>query len=162
MIQFLMLKLNGEGMHVSHHHLKIWIAVIWRRKDVQIWDLVYKILQNYDPFFYVETAIGWVTCPQPHKFELRIGHEGRVYKIWNSMYKIVQNEYKIMIQFFMLKLHLGGCLSPAPQIWIADGAKREWCTKFGTRCTKLYKISKKLWYIFRSRNPFWGAGDMHL
>ncbi len=24
------------------------------------------------------------------------------------MYKIVQNEYKIMIQFFMLKLHLGG------------------------------------------------------
>ncbi len=31
-----------------------------------------------------------------------------VYKIWDSMYKIVQNEYKIMIQFFMLRLHLGG------------------------------------------------------
>ncbi len=31
-----------------------------------------------------------------------------VYKIWDSMYKIVQNEYKIMVQFFMLKQHLGG------------------------------------------------------
>ncbi len=64
------------------------------------------------------------TCYQPSKFELRIEQEGRVYKISDSVYKIVENEYKIMIQFFMLKLHLGGCMSPAPQIWIADSARR--------------------------------------
>ncbi len=33
-------------------------------------------------------------CYQPPKFELQIEQEGMVYKI-------VQNEYKIMIQFFM-------------------------------------------------------------
>ncbi len=31
-----------------------------------------------------------------------------MYKIWDLVYKILQNEYKIMIQFFMLKLHLVG------------------------------------------------------
>ncbi len=36
----------------------------------------------------------------------------RPHKIWDLVYKIVQNEYKIMIQFFMLKVHLGGCMSP--------------------------------------------------
>ncbi len=40
--------------------------------------------------------------------------EGRVYKIWDLVYKILQTEYKVMIQFFMLKLHLGGCMSPSP------------------------------------------------
>ncbi len=52
---------------------------------------------------------------QPLKFELQIEQEGRVYKISDSVYNIVQNEYKIMIQFFMLKLHLGGCMSLAPK-----------------------------------------------
>ncbi len=53
--------------------------------------------------------------PLPLKFELRIA-EGRMYKVWDLVYKIVQNEYKIMIQFFMLKLSLGGggCMSSVP------------------------------------------------
>ncbi len=66
--------------------------------------------QNYDPVFYIETAFRWAACHQLPKFELPIAQEGMMYKIWDSMYKIVQNEYKIMIQFFMLKLHLGGGL----------------------------------------------------
>ncbi len=56
-------------------------------------------------------------CHQSLKFELRMGHEGRAYKIWNFMYKIVQNGNKIMIQFFILKLHFGGLhfTSPPPK-----------------------------------------------
>ncbi len=67
--------------------------------------------------FYVEIAFrgGGAACPHPLKFELRIAQEGRVYKIWDLVYKIIQNEQKIMIQFFILNLHLGCCMSPAPK-----------------------------------------------
>ncbi len=105
---------------------------------------------------------GCAACHQPPKFELPITQEGMVYKIWDSVYTIVQNEYKIMIQFFMLKLHLEGLHFTSPPNLNCRWRKREWCTKFGTRCTKLYKISTKFWYTFRSRNPFWVAGDMYL
>ncbi len=37
------------------------------------------------------------------KFELRKAKEGRVYKIWHLVYRIVQNEFKIMIYFSLLK-----------------------------------------------------------
>ncbi len=50
------------------------------------------------------------------EFELGIARERRVYKIWDSVYKIVRNEFKIMIQFFMVKLHLGGLHVTSPQI----------------------------------------------
>ncbi len=93
---------------------QIWIAESARRKDVENLGLdvqnCAKWVQNYDPVFYVETAFGGgmhVSAPTP-KFKLWLAEEER-------MYKIVQNEYKIMIQLFMLKLHLeGGCTFPTP------------------------------------------------
>ncbi len=42
------------------------------------------------------------------KFELRIAQEIRAYKIWDLVYKIVQNKYKIMIYFSLSKSVLGG------------------------------------------------------
>ncbi len=73
---------------------------------------MYKIVQNDDPVSYVENAFGvtHVTSPIP-KFQLPIVQEGMVYKIWDSVYKIVQNKYKIMIYFSFLKsvLWVGAC-----------------------------------------------------
>ncbi len=71
----------------------------------------------------------------------------------------VQNIYKIIIQFFTLKLHLGvvGCLSPAPNLNFGY-RKKEWCTKFGTWCTKLYKMSTTLWSSFSSWSYSCGRG----
>ncbi len=46
--------------------------------------------------------------PAPPKFELPIAQEGMVYKIWDSVYKIVKNKYKIMIYFSFSKSVLGG------------------------------------------------------
>ncbi len=37
--------------------------------------------------------------------------------------------------------------------------KMEWCTKFATQCTKLYKI---MIYFSFSKSVFGGAGDMYL
>ncbi len=74
----------------------------------KIWDSVYKIVQNYDPVFYVEIAFGGSACHKPPKFELSLAQEGMVYKIWDSVYKIVQNKYKIMIYFSFSKSVLGG------------------------------------------------------
>ncbi len=66
-----------------------------------------KWVQSYDPLFYVETALGGglhVSDPQ-----IWIADSGkRVYKIWNLVYKIVQNKYKIMIYFSLSKSVLGG------------------------------------------------------
>ncbi len=42
-------------------------------------------------------SVGGAACQQPPKFELPIAQEGMVYKICDSVYKIVQNKYKIMI-----------------------------------------------------------------
>ncbi len=52
----------------------------------------------------------------PLKFELPIVEKGRVYKISDLVYKIVQNEFKIMMQFFMLKLHVRRRHVSNPQI----------------------------------------------
>ncbi len=83
-------------------------------------------------FFYLETSFRGGGCMSPTpKFKLRIAQEGKVYKIWDLVYKIVQNKYKIMIQFFILKLHLGGCMSPAPQIWIVHSARRKGVQNLG-------------------------------
>ncbi len=91
MIQFFMLKLNG-GLHVSHHHPKIWITVTWRTKDRQIWNLVYKIVQNeykiMIQFFILKLHFGGAAFHQPPKFALCIAQEWTVYKIWNLVYKI--------------------------------------------------------------------------
>ncbi len=133
-----MFKLNFGG-YMSPTH-QIWIADSGR-KGVQNCT---KWVQNYDPVFYLETAFRRATCLQPSKLELRITEEGRVYKIWDFMYKIVLNEYKIMIQF----LCWNRILQPTKfELPIAEG-----CTKFGTRCTKLYKMSTKLWSSFLSWN----------
>ncbi len=52
---------------------------------------------------------GWCTSLTPTpKFELRLSEVGRMYKIWNLVYKIVQNEYKIMIYFSFSKSVLMG------------------------------------------------------
>ncbi len=68
-------------------------------KVYKICDWVYKIVQNYNPVFYVETALGGgAVCLRPPKFGLGIADEERVYKIWDLVYKIVQNKYKIMIR----------------------------------------------------------------
>ncbi len=65
-----------------------------------------------------------------------------------------------MIQFFMLKLHLGGgCMSPAPKFELPI-AQEGMAYKFGTRCTKLYKISTKLWSSFLCWNCICGGGCM--
>ncbi len=49
---------------------------------------------------------GGFTSPTPTpNLKFRLSEGGRMYKIRNMVYKIVQNEYKIMIQFFMLKLN---------------------------------------------------------
>ncbi len=45
----------------------------------------------------LKLQLGGLHFTSTPKFELRIAQEGKVYKIWNLMYKIVQNEYKIMI-----------------------------------------------------------------
>ncbi len=56
---------------------------------------------------------------QPPKIELPIAQEGMVYKIWDSVYKILQNKYKIMIYFSFSKSVLGGpvtCTSARPML----------------------------------------------
>ncbi len=94
---------------------------------------------------------GGAACPQTPKFELPIAQEGMVYKIWDSVYKIVQNEYKIMIQFFMLKLHLGGRMSPGlSQILIADSTRGNGVQNFGIgvdNCTKLVQNYDPAFYV---------------
>ncbi len=91
---------------------QIWIADSARRNGVQNLRLdvqnCTKWVQNYDPVFYVETAFGGAACHQPPKFELLIAQEGMVYKIWDLVYKIVQNKYRIMIHFSFSKSVLGG------------------------------------------------------
>ncbi len=52
---------------------------------------------------------------QPPKFELPIAQEGMAYKIWDSVYKIVQNKYKIMVHFSFSKFVLGGGRWRAPK-----------------------------------------------
>ncbi len=48
-------------------------------------------------FFILKLHFGGLHFTSTPKFELRTAQEGTVYKIWNLMYKIVQNEYNIMI-----------------------------------------------------------------
>ncbi len=61
-------------------------------------------------FFMLKLHVGGGTAArlQPSKFELRIAEEGRMYKIWDLVYKIVQNKYKIMIYFSLSKSVWGG------------------------------------------------------
>ncbi len=54
-------------------------------------------------FFMLKLQLGGAACHQPPKFELPIAQEEMVYKIWDSVYKIVQNKYKIMIYFSFSK-----------------------------------------------------------
>ncbi len=76
------------------------------------------------------------------------------------MYKIVQNEYKIMLQFFMFKLHLGGggvCMSP-PQFELPKAqvgmVYKIW--------DLVYKIVQNYDILFVLEICFGWAGDMHL
>ncbi len=126
MIQFFILKVHFGGLHFTCP--QIWIADSARRKGVQNSGLgvqnCTKWVQNYDSVFHVETAFGGLHVTSP---PIWIVQEGRVYKIWDLAYKIVQNEYKILIQFFMLKLHLRGMQVTVPhsKIWISDRARRK-------------------------------------
>ncbi len=87
----------------------------------KIWDSVYKIVQNYDPVFYVEITFEGAACHQPPKFQLPIAQEGMVYTIWDSVYKIVQNKYKIMIYFsFSKSVLVGGGLVTCTFFWGVD------------------------------------------
>ncbi len=90
---------------------QIWIADRARRTGVQNIGLrvqnCTKWVQNYDPVFLCWNCIGGAACHQPPKFELLIAQEGMVYKIWYSVYKIVQNKYKIIIYFSFSKSVLG-------------------------------------------------------
>ncbi len=77
--------------------------------------------QNYGPIFYVEIA--------------------------DSARKMAVQNLGLGVQnydpVFYVETALGGCMSPAPNLnrgW----HKKEGCTKFGTWCTKLYKIRTKL------------------
>ncbi len=74
--------------------------------------------------------------PAPRKFELLITQERMVYKIWDSVYKIVQN-YKIIIYFSFSKSVLGGPVT---------------CTlKFLQFSMKFHKITSKFSYSSISR-----------
>ncbi len=80
------------------------------------------------------------------------------------MYKIVQNEYKIMIQFFMLKRHLGGggCMSPAPKFELPieqEGmAYKIWDSVF-----KIVQNKHKIMVYFSFlKSVLGGGGNMHL
>ncbi len=118
---------------------------------------------------------------------------------------------KLWSSFLSWNCISGGCISPAPQMWIADSARRkdvqnlglgvQNCTKwvqnydtvfyvetafggcmsptptpkfklllaeggriykiFGAWCTKLYKMSTKLWYSFLCWNGIWGMHVSH-
>ncbi len=61
---------------------------------------------------------------QPPKFELPIAQEGMVYKIWDSLYKIVQNKYKIIIYFSFSKSIWGGAVTCTfGSSWTKEGQK---------------------------------------
>ncbi len=60
-------------------------------------------------FFMLKLHLRGCMSPPPlPKFELLIAQEGMMYKIWDSVYKIEQNKYKIMIYFSFSKSVLGG------------------------------------------------------
>ncbi len=119
---------------------QIWIADNARRNGVQNLGLGVqnraKRVQNYDPVFYVETTFGGLHVTSPLKFELPIAQEGMVYKIWDSVCKIVQNKYKVVIYFSFSKSVLGGpvtCTYPLATLyktWKSQGILvylEKWC-----------------------------------
>ncbi len=118
---------------------------------------MYKIVQNDDPVFYVETAFRVMHVPQKPtpKLKLQLADGGRMYKIWDMMYKIVQNEYKIMIQLFVFELHLGGCSSPTahPKIWITVSWRRKGVQNLVLGVQNEYKIMIQF-YMFKQH---WGG-----
>ncbi len=68
---------------------------------------LYKIMiQFFMLKLHLEGSEGCMS-PAP-KFELGIAQEVRVYKIWDLVYKIVQNKYKIMTFFSFSKSVWGG------------------------------------------------------
>ncbi len=118
----------------------------------KMWDLVYKVVQNEYKitiqFFMFKLHLGegglQVSNPSP-KFELRIAEEGRMYKVGDLVCKIIQNEYKIMIQFLMLKLHLGGLYvsNPPPKFELRIAEEGRVCKIWDL----VYKIVQKEYKI---------------
>ncbi len=92
---------------------QIWIAERARRKGVQNLGLnvqnCTKWVQNYGTVFHVETTFGGDARLPPNtpNFELRLAEGGRMYKVWELVFKIV-------IHFFILKLHFVGLLFTSP------------------------------------------------
>ncbi len=113
MIQFFILKLHFGGLHFTSPP-RIWIAYSTRRNGVQNLELGVQNCTKLWSSFLCWNYIWGAACHQPPKFEFPIAQEGMVYQIWDSVYKIIQHEYKIMIRFFMLKLHLGGLHVTSP------------------------------------------------
>ncbi len=62
-------------------------------------------------FFTLKLHWGGDCMSPAPKFELPIRQEGMVYKIWNSVYKIVQNKYKIMVYSSFSKSGWGGAVT---------------------------------------------------
>ncbi len=117
-------------MHVSHPHLKIWIAVIWRRKYVQNLEFgtwctkLYKMSTKLWSSFLSWNCIsggGCMLSPAP-KFELRM--------YWNCISE--------------------GCISPAPQIWIAHSTRRNGVQNLGLdiqNCTNWVQNYDPVFYV---------------
>ncbi len=107
MIQFFMLKLHLGGGCMSPTP-KFELRISEEGRVYKIWDLMYKIVQNYDPVFHVETAFEWGCMSPAPQIWIADAQEGIVYRIFDSVYKIVQNKFKIMIYFSFSKSVLGG------------------------------------------------------
>ncbi len=184
---------------------KFELRIAQERMVYKIWDLVFKIVQNYVPVFYVQTSFWRAACHQSQiwiedsarrkgvqnlrrgvqnctkwiqiydldfyvntafqggccmsstpKFKLLIADEERVYEIGSLLFRIVQNECEIMVQFFMLKLHLRLLHVTSPQIWIAESAKRKVVQNLGLgvqNCTKWIQYYDLFLYV---ETALWG------
>ncbi len=166
MIQFCKLKLHLGRLHVSNP--QIWIADSGRRKGLQNLALgvqnCTKWVQNYDPVFYVKTALGGGVgrCMSP-TLQIWIADSGRrkVYKIYELLKKLYKISTKlIMIKFFMLncigvRVGVAACLQSS-NVELRKSEERM-CSKFWTWCTKLCKMSTKLWSSFLCWGCNWGA-----
>ncbi len=85
-----------------------------------------------------------------------------MYKTWDSVYKIVQNEYKIMIQFFMLKLHLrGGLHVTSPPKFELPIAQEGMVYKIWDSVYKIVDNGHKIMVQFFMLKLHWGGAACH-
>ncbi len=80
-----------------------------------------------------------------------------MYNIWYLVYKIVQNEYQIMIQFFMLKLHFGGAVCHQPPKFELPTAQDGLVYKIWDSVYKIVQNKYKIIIYFSFSKSTWGA-----